>query len=151
MKTIRFTAPFTILLLFLSCSQKKTPDQQTVNAVIGDASYIKTFDEAPSQKTDEILRIKTHLKYVEQLLREKDVSHLPNNQQKNREYLLDLLEQYRLAGQFPKNLKYSNKRVPCFIDKFGNICAVGYLIEQTAGREVAERINNQFQYEYLLA
>lgn len=33
-----------------------------------------------------------------------------------------------------------------FIERFGNICAVGYLVEQPAGRGVAEAINGQFQY-----
>jgi len=31
------------------------------------------------------------------------------------------------------------------------ICAVGYLIEKTAGRHVAEEINSKFKYDYLLA
>jgi hypothetical protein len=43
-----------------------------------------------------------------------------------------------------------NDRKPCFIDAKGNLCAVGYLIEQSVGRGVAEQINARYQYEYLM-
>jgi hypothetical protein len=39
-----------------------------------------------------------------------------------------------------------NERSPCFIDKHGNICAVGYLVEHTVGREVADKINSSYKY-----
>jgi hypothetical protein len=96
------------------------------------------------------MRIQTHLQYVEAVLRAKDVKHLTAAQKKNRMTMLDLLHAYWKAGVFPKNYDYPNQRIPCFIDKDGNICAVGYLIEQTAGREVAEKINAEFKYTYLL-
>ncbi len=39
---------------------------------------------------------------------------------------------------------------PCFIDTVsGNICAVGYLIAQTEGIELAQKINKKYQYEYI--
>jgi hypothetical protein len=40
---------------------------------------------------------------------------------------------------------------PCFIDKDNNICAVGYLIEQTIDRDVANKINSRHKYDYVLA
>ncbi|MEJ7663205.1 MAG: hypothetical protein WKG07_28525 [Hymenobacter sp.] len=47
---------------------------------------------------------------------------------------------------FPHNASPDGQRRPCFIDEAGRICAVGYLVEQTAGRAAAERINQHFQY-----
>ena len=78
------------------------------------------------------------------------MSSLTKEQKSNRLKMLDLLHMYWTKGIFPKNYDYPGRRIPCFIDKDGNICAVGYLIAQTAGREVAERINAKFKYDYLL-
>jgi hypothetical protein len=117
-----------------------------VNSLLGDISFVKKFGYLPTPATNEKLRIGTHLEYVEQLLRNKDASMLPKHLQQRRTRLLAALREYRLAGKFPRNDDYPNERKPCFIDKRGNICAVGYLIEQTAGRELAERINARYQY-----
>ena len=62
-----------------------------------------------------------------------------------------MLHQYRLNGVFPKNLDYPDERRPCFIDKDGRICAVGYLVEKTASRAAAESINEKYRYAELLA
>lgn len=118
----------------------------TVNPVIGDASFHAKFGVPPDASTDEFTRVQTHLSYAEELLRKKDISGLSLEQQKSRIQLLDLLHEYWQAGKFPANTKYENERRPCFIDANGTICAVGYLVEQTAGRSLAERINQLFQY-----
>lgn len=55
------------------------------------------------------------------------------------------------VGIFPRNYDHPEGRVPCFIDRDGRICAVGYLVEQTAGRDAAERINRAHQYDAILA
>jgi hypothetical protein len=77
------------------------------------------------------------------------VSHLPSPLRERRSALLDKLHDYRLAGEFPTNLDFPQERRPCFIDAAGNICAVGYLIEQTAGRALAERITAAHKYDFL--
>ncbi|MCU0353101.1 MAG: hypothetical protein MUD08_05075 [Cytophagales bacterium] len=120
---------------------------QPVNAVLGDRSFVETFGHSPTASTDEQLRIRTHLAYVETLLRTKDVQHLSPDLRKNRENLLNHLHTYIRRGAFPKNYDHPGQRKPCFIDRDGNICAVGYLVEQSAGRPLAERINSLFQYE----
>ncbi len=146
-----------ILLLFLlpfiimSCNSKPIELDQSVNAIIGDISYLKSFGNLPADEADEDIRLQTHLKYVEKVLRETEVSGLTKEQKVNRLKMLDLLNDYWTAGVFPKNYDFPDKRIPCFIDRNGNICAVGYLIEQTAGRQIAEDINAKFKYEYLLA
>jgi hypothetical protein len=122
---------------------------QTVNRVLGDISFIRQYHTYPGYTTNEQLRIKTHLAFVEKLLWQKQVSHLTCQQQRNRFEVLRHLHQYIIAGTFPVNEAYPGVRRPCFIDNHGNICAVGYLIEKTAGRAVAEAINREHQYDYV--
>ncbi len=140
-----------MLTILASCNRKTDEIDQTVNAVIGDISYAQTFGHQPNKDADENVRLQTHLKYVEKLLRSKDISSLTVEQKATRLKMLDLLNEYWTAGVFPKNYDYQDQRIPCFIDQEGNICAVGYLIEQTAGMQVVEEINSKFKYEYLLA
>jgi hypothetical protein len=81
----------------------------------------------------------------------KNVSDLSDDLLKKRSHLLDLLHDYWMKGNFPKNYVYADQRKPCFIDQNGTICAVGYLVEQTTCRQVANDINNKHQYDALLA
>jgi hypothetical protein len=146
---------FLILTLTIGSKSidKATPTfdrSQAVNPLIGDISYEKKFGCKPNSLTDNFLRIQTHLEYVEGILRKKDVSHLSVTLQKKRTNILNKLHQYWTKGIFPKNYDYPNQRKPCFIDKDENICAVGYLIEQTTSRQVAESINENYKYDYLL-
>jgi hypothetical protein len=137
-----------ILIFSFDKTSKKV---QTINPVIGNISFIKKFGHLPGKNTDENLRIKTHLEYVEHLLRNKDVSNLSEQLKNKRNYLLNLLHTYLITGIFPRNYDHSESRKPCFIDKDNRICAVGYLIEKTAGRKSAEEINSKHKYDELLA
>jgi hypothetical protein len=137
-----------VLLLFSAGAWSQS--SQEVNAVLHDDSYVTAFGTLPNAGTDEQLRIQTHLSYVEQLLRSRSVDHLSAAQCRNRASILAVLQQYREAGVFPVNRDFPGERRPCFIDADGNICAVGYLIEQTKGRALAEQINEKHQYDYLL-
>lgn len=151
MKTPTFILTVCVLAILASCTKKPIEKGQTVNAVIGDISFLESFGSLPTKETSEKLRIQTHLSYVETLLRSRDVSALTKEKQANRLRMLDLLNEYWTAGVFPTNYDYPNQRIPCFIDMEGRICAVGYLIEQTFGRQIAEKINAKFKYEYVLA
>ncbi len=137
------------LLLLLPQPNPSQNKNQTVNSVFGDISFVEKFGVEPNAQTDEKLRIKTHLQYVESFLRNKNVSSLSKGALKRRQLMLNILHKYILKGAFPKNYDYKNERRPCFIDEDGNICAVGYLIEQTAGRQLAERINNKYKYAFI--
>jgi hypothetical protein len=128
----------------------KNDNVQPVNAILGDISFFEKYSSLPTQSASEVLRIQTHLEYVESLLRKASTAHLTKKQKKNRQKAIENLHFYWTAGVFPENREFLNDRKPCFIDAKGNLCAVGYLIEQSAGREVAEQINARFQYEYLL-
>jgi hypothetical protein len=134
------------LFSFISISSIAKP----INPVIGDQSYYMAFSKMPDQFSDEQVRIRTHLAYAEFLLRKRNVSHLSEEMQAKRSHALDLLHEYRKRGQFPLNNDYKNERRPCFIDDNGTICAVGYLVEQTAGREAAEYINDKHMYQEIM-
>lgn len=147
MKKLLFLLPFIGLILLVCFSMKANERKQTINPVIGDVSFTLKFGHAPDAATDEDLRIKTHLEYVENLLRKKDVSNLSPALRESRFHLLDLLHDYCEAGIFPRNYDVTDNRTPCFIDKDGRICAVGYLVEKSAGRAAAETINRSHKYE----
>jgi hypothetical protein len=123
--------------------------ENRINSVIGDQSFIATYNEHPTDFMDENLRISTHLNYVIRMLERKDLSHLTDQVKQNRQSLLQSLKRYVADEQFPKNYDYKEGRRPCFIDEEGNICAVGYLIEQSVGRDVAEKINAIYKYDYV--
>lgn len=151
MKRLTIILTVAIGIWVSGCNQSPVDKYDTVNPILGDISFETRFGHQPDAKTDEILRIKVHLEYVEGLLRQKDVSSLSVDVQEKRSRLLDLLHDYSTNGIFPKNYDYANQRKPCFIDKDGAVCAVGYLIERTTGRALAEKINSKYKYEYLLA
>ena len=151
MKQLTFILSLIATTLFSGCNYQTIDSKQTVNPIIGDISFVNKFGYQPDAATDNELRIKTHLEYVENMLRQKDVSALPVELQNKRNHLLNLLHNYWTAGVFPKNHDYPGQRKPCFIDKDNTICAVGYLVEQSTGRQVANDINNKHQYEELLA
>ena len=139
-----------IFLLFAKYSNARNTISQPVNSVLGDASYLIKYQKLPDKYSNEVIRIQTHLEYVENLLRNTSTKHLNKLQQFKRRQAIENLHFYWTAGIFPENRDFLNDRKPCFIDEKGNLCAVGYLIEKSAGREVAEQINARFQYEYLL-
>ncbi len=151
MKNLTIILTLTVATLFLGCNHLSVDTSQLVNPLLGDISYESKFGHKPNSKTDNNLRIRTHLEYVENLLRNKDVSGFSVDLQTKRNHLLDLLHDYWTNGVFPKNYDYADQRRPCFIDKDGIICAVGYLIEQTTSRQVADDINSKHKYDELLA
>jgi hypothetical protein len=132
-----------------SSEETAPPAVMPVNAVIGDLSYWTRFGRWPGPEADEDTRIRTHLAYVERLLRSRPTAHLSPAQRTARTRHLDRLHTYWTRGVFPRNDRFPDRRQPTFIDSAGRICAVGYLIEQSAGRAVAERINARYKYAYL--
>jgi hypothetical protein len=138
-----------LLPLFLSlfCAVYAKANDQ-INPILGNSSYIAKTGAAPSCFSNEKFRIQTHLLYVEDILRAANTDHLSNEEKTTRMRIIGLLHEYASAAQFPHNYDCAERR-PCFIDRDQNICAVGYLVEQTAGRMVAEKINSKYQYAYI--
>jgi hypothetical protein len=137
-----------LVTVFCGCTKLSKP-HDTINPIIGNSSWVETFGREPDGTEDNLLRIQTHLRFVENMLRNKDVSYLSAQDQQKRVNLLNLLRDYWQRGEFPINSKYTDQRRPCFIDDNGTICAVGYLVEKTAGLEFAQHINEQFQYAFI--
>jgi len=148
--SIRMVAIAALLpLLLLVNSSAAIPPSSAINAVLGDESFIQAFGFPPGPQTDEDLRIRTHLAYVEALLAACDVRSWPAELQVARARNLERLREYRGLGSFPRNYDHPGVRKPCFIDREGRICAAGYLIEQSAGCALAEAINSRYQYAYI--
>lgn len=138
------------VLFFLYEKEGENPsDKRTINAVIGDRSFMHAFGDGPSEKVPDQVRIKTHLQYVERILRSRSVDHLSDIQKQNRLNHLENLRDYYQTGEFPHNDGHPDARRPTFISEDENICAVGYLIEQSLGREIVEKINQQYKYAYI--
>lgn len=142
MKT--FATLFFASLLFAAVCKERRCMEGTINPLIGDISFEAKYGMAPDEYTDGNLRIATHLEYVEKQLRMRDVSMLPADLRNKRAQSLDLLHAYWSAGVFPKNPDARGRKA-CLIDRSGTMCAVGYLIEQTAGRALAEELNDRHQ------
>lgn len=141
-----------LLLFSLLCSTQFVLARtwNHINPILGDQSYILKYGATPNDFTPDQIRIATHLEYAEYVLRSKDVSEMNAEQIQKRTHILDLLHEYWMRGLFPNNTDETDERRPCFIDHNGTICAVGYLIEQTAGHDVAELINERFMYNEIL-
>lgn len=135
-----------LLTVLSACSPESRRDYSEVNPIVGDlSSRLGTGLLSPENQTEK-QRVATHLSFAEHVLRSRDVGHLSSELQERRTRMLDLLEEYWQAGVFPGNYDHPGQRRPCFIDQKGNICAVGYLVEQTAGHDAASEINHLFQY-----
>ena len=120
-----------------------------VNTLVGNAGFVAATGHAPTMGTSDNARVQAHLAYAEQALRQQPTAGLSPTRVQRRAHLLDLLHRYWVAGVFPRNYDYSGQRRPCFIDRDGRLCAVGYLVAQTAGRALAERINAAHQYDLI--
>jgi len=132
-----------VIAVAIACSGPK--NDTPVNSIIGDVSFTSKFGESPANAREDV-RIKTHLEYVELFLRGTDVTHWPEVLRQQRDINLDLLHEYWTRGNFPKNYDHPGQRKPCFMDRDGNICAVGYLVASSEGIETARTINEQFKY-----
>lgn len=104
---------------------------------------------SPEIKGDIALQRSNHtrrLQVVESLLRRHNASWMTPELQAERARNLDRLRDYWQRGEYPINYEHPGAWEPVFIDLDGNICAVGYLVEQSLGRDVAERINSRYHF-----
>lgn len=120
-----------------------------VNSLVGNAGYVAATGQEPLVGTNDDERVQAHLAYAERRLRQRPAAGLSPALAQRRAHLLDLLHGYWVAGVFPRNYDFPGQRRPCFIDRDGRLCAVGYLVAETAGRPLAERINQAHQYDQI--
>jgi hypothetical protein len=118
----------------------------SINAVIGDESFIARFGTRPDPATDFTFREQVHLAYVEQVLRAVPLENFPPILRAERMKNLDRLHEYRVRSMFPRNPQTTAR--PCFIDNDGNIC-VGYLVERSSGRAAAEAISDRYRHAFI--
>lgn len=99
-------------------------------------------DELALQQSNHTRRLQA----VESALRRHDASWMTPELQAERARNLDRLRDYWQRGEYPINYEHPGAWEPVFIDQDGNICAVGYLVEQSLGRKVAEQINSRYHF-----
>lgn len=121
----------------------------SVNLILGDESFEARFGRPPTADVDEDLRIRVHLEYVLELLRQRSTAHLSPAAREARSRNLERLADYIRRGEFPRNDDHPDARRPTFIDSRGRICAVGYLLEQDFGRQAAAAIAAGFKYAFV--
>lgn len=109
-------------------------------AIAADARTVHFSDDAE--------RIAMHLHLVEAYLKEHLPAGLAPEALAQRRLLLNDLDAYADRGVFPRNqvLHYRN---PIFIDPYGTACAVGQLIIASGQRELAERIDREWETAYI--
>jgi len=120
--------------------------RQGANHHIGDDSFIAKFGRAPNEHDGERVRMTTHLQHVHDWLASRPATR-PDLVEK-RAAILAALDRYIRKGTTPRNTDLP-WRTPVFIDEQGTICAVGYLIESTAGRELPEKIAKSHRYDFI--
>lgn len=97
---------------------------------------------------DDRNRIQAHLLEVETELQGRDVSHLSQRLQSERQRNLERLREYRKAGEFPRNT-HVPVRQPVFIDRDDRACAVGHLMIESGWDEAAQAISARENLAYL--
>ena len=133
-----------VFLGFAASASADPPDKllargftEGANHHLGDAGFRAIEGRDYRTSDGEFARIHDHFVYVRELLASRPAPR-PELEPRRAE-LLSYFDEYIHAGTTPKNT-YVPWRTPVFIDAKGQICAVGYLIERTAGRPAAEKI-----------
>ncbi|HET9991097.1 MAG TPA: hypothetical protein VFQ65_21340 [Kofleriaceae bacterium] len=137
-----------LLLAGTSSAQSPNTDRSFrdgANHHLGDTAFLEQYGRPPTEQ-EEHLRIRTHFLAVQKLLASRPATR-PELEDK-RKVLLAHFADYIAKGTTPKN-EHLPWRTPVFIDDDGTICAVGYLIEQSAGRAVADKIAASHRYSYI--
>ncbi len=137
-----------VVLVVAAGSAAATPAllRPGANHHLGDDSFVARFGREPTAADSEAVRMNVHLTYVHDRLASHTATR-PELQQR-RTQLLGYLDDYIAKGTTPKNT-YVPYRNPVFIDRDGTICAVGYLLEKSVNREVAEHVAATHRLDYL--
>ena len=99
-----------------------------------------------AQHLNEQQLIQFHLVEVEKILQKR--KNNPIATAENRQANLSTLQDYIKQGNFPKNTMHLNRQ-PYFIDDFNTYCAVGYLMKEHGGDDIAKEIQASQNYSYL--
>jgi len=96
----------------------------------------------------EVARLRAHFDSVDAELRHSKALQLTPSQRRVRATLIGWLQEYRDAGEFPRNDRFPDRAMPFFRDGHGALCAMAYLIERSGRRDLVDRVastrNNAF-------
>lgn len=96
----------------------------------------------------EMARLQAHFDSVDVELRYANEPSLTPSQRRARDTLIGWLQEYRDAGEFPRNERFPKLAMPFFRDGHGALCAMAYLIERSGRHDLVDRIaltrNNAF-------
>lgn len=102
----------------------------------------------PLARRLEVARLRAHFDSVDAELRHAKVLQLTPNQRRIRATLIGWLQEYRDAGEFPRNDRFPERAMPFFRDGHGALCAMAYLIQRSGRRDLVNRValtrNNAF-------
>jgi hypothetical protein len=108
---------------------------------VGGAALFGASTPSPvsSARAAEVMRLERHFDSVDVELRSRDVSALNATQRANRAQLVGWLRDYRNAGRFPVNDKFTQP-TPFFRDKDGVLCAMAYLIDRSGRSDIVDKV-----------
>jgi Domain of unknown function (DUF4440) len=112
------------------------------------ARAVPPTDSEPLARRLEVARLRAHFDAVDAELRHAKALQFTSNQRRSRAILIGWLQEYRDAGEFPRNDRFPEIAMPFFRDSHDALCAMAYLIERSGRRDVVDRIastrNNAF-------
>jgi hypothetical protein len=88
----------------------------------------------------EVARLRAHFDSVDAELRLPTALPLTPAQRASRTTLIAWLREYRDAGSFPRNDRFSERAMPFFRDSRGVLCAMAYLIDRSGRRDLVDRV-----------
>jgi hypothetical protein len=150
MKAVVFLATAAATVALLGSAALHNGSQSRANAeldrIIGDGGFNRVYPIDQASHDVQKQQYTARLQKIVDLLGSRDVSDMPEELRAERARNLQRLVEYRQRGVFPVNYDHPGAFLPCFIDSTGAICAAGYLVEQSAGRDLAEAINREYKY-----
>ena len=120
--------------------------REGANHHLGDDGFVAQLHRRPGPGDSEALRMKEHLVEIRARLAARPATR--PELAPTRAAMLGYLDDYIARGITPRN-EALPWRSPVFIDDDGAICAVGYLVERSAGRPMAEAIAAAHRYAFL--
>ena len=147
----------TLLIVFLLSNAEMYSTSFSANASLFEHMYevnkewvhhndILTHQTVAFENENE--RIKTHLLYVIDYLRENFDPQLSIEQHTLRTEALEGLEAYALRMMFPKNINH-NARTPYFIDHENTACAVGQMLRNTGHDHIGQWVKSEMNNAYV--
>ena len=108
-----------------------------------------SFDDPQSRHRQlEVARLRAHFDSVDAELRQAATRDLSPAQRAARATLIGWLREYREAGSFPLNDRFSDRAMPFFRDSRGVLCAMAYLIDRSGRHDLVNTVaatrNNAF-------